>query len=53
MQNQSDVDTDVMLRLKEKLHAWRKDVGAQEAVPNDSYEPERTWEGFRKGTRKK
>ncbi|MDZ4286718.1 MAG: sulfatase [Prosthecobacter sp.] len=51
-QDMSEVDTDVTQRLKEKLHAWRQKVGAQEPTPNDDYDPEKAWGPERKGKKK-
>lgn len=44
-ENVADVDTDVALSLTNKLHAWRKEVGAQEPTLNEAYDPEKSWEG--------
>lgn len=43
----SDVETDVTVRLTEKLHDWKKEVGAQETELNADYDPEAAWEGHR------
>lgn len=45
MQDMSDVDSDITQRLTEKLHAWKKEVGAQEPEQNDNYDPEEAWQG--------
>ena len=52
LENVADVDTDVAAVLTEKLHAWRKEVGAQEPTPNEAYDPEKSLEGVGKGKRK-
>lgn len=51
-QEVSEVDTDVALRLKETLQAWRLKVGAQETTPNEAYDPEKAWGPERKGRKK-
>lgn len=45
----SDVESDVTVRLTEKLHDWRQKVGAQQTDLNEAYDPEAAWEGTRKG----
>ena len=45
MQDTSDIDGDIAQRLTEKLHAWKKEVGAQEPTQNEDYDPEAAWEG--------
>lgn len=52
LENVADVDTDVAAALTEKLHAWRKEVGAQEPTPNEAYDPEKSLEGAGKGKKK-
>lgn len=51
MQDTSDVDSDIAFRLRDKLHAWKKEVGAQEPEMNQDYDPERAWEGSGKKKR--
>ena len=45
IQDTSDIDGDIAQRLTEKLHAWKKEVGAQEPTQNEDYDPETAWEG--------
>jgi len=45
MQDMADIDTDIAQRLTEKLHAWKKEVGAQEPTQNEDYDPEMAWDG--------
>jgi arylsulfatase A len=45
MQDTSDIDGDIAQRLTEKLHAWKKEVGAQEPTQNEDFDPEAAWEG--------
>lgn len=45
MQDTSDIDGDIAQRLTEKLHAWKKEVGAQEPTQNEDFDPETSWEG--------
>jgi arylsulfatase A-like enzyme len=52
LENVADVDTDVAAALTEKLHAWRKEVGAQEPTLNQAYDPETSLEGSGKGKKK-
>ncbi len=51
MQDTSDVDSDIAFRLRDKLHAWKKEVSAQEPEMNPDYDPERAWEGSGKKKR--
>lgn len=44
MQNMADVDADVAQRLRDKLHGWLKEVGAQWPEPNQEFDPEKAWE---------
>jgi hypothetical protein len=53
MQDTSDIDGDIAQRLTEKLHAWKKEVGAQEPTQNEDYDPETAWGGPAKKGKKK
>jgi arylsulfatase A len=53
MQDTSDIDGDIAQRLTEKLHAWKKEVGAQEPTQNEDYDPETAWGGPAKNGKKK
>lgn len=48
MQDVADLDGDIAIRLTEKLHAWKKEVGAQEPEMNPDFDPERAWNGAAK-----
>jgi arylsulfatase A-like enzyme len=53
MQDTSDIDGDIAQSLTEKLHAWKKEVGAQEPAQNEDYDPETAWGGPAKKGKKK
>lgn len=51
-ENVADLDADIATALTEKLNAWRKEVGAQEPIPNEAYDPEKSLEGAARGKKK-
>ena len=53
MDNLAPVETELASRLREKLHQWRIDVGAQLPTPNPSYVADKAWGETREGAARK